>query len=78
MNHTGGTVKKKGAVESPPGEYFEVLYADPASTTKTYVKGDVSAETWALLQEAWDKDRVVESEHDAVSGALVKLAISKA
>lgn len=76
MTHTGGTVKKKGAVTTPPSEYFVVKFAAP-DEEKTFLKGDLTDDQWALLQEAWDKDRGVEVEIDPTSGAVKNLAITK-
>lgn len=78
MTHTNGTVKKKGALTSPETEYFKVEYADPSpAQTKTYLKSELTTAQWSLLQEAWDKDRGVEANHDAGTGALTNLAITK-
>jgi len=78
MTHTDGTVSAKGATVTPPGEYFEVTYANPAGTVK-YVKGaDVTDAIWALLQEAWDKDRKVDADAPQPAGVLLDLRIRKA
>lgn len=75
--YTNGTVKKKGALTTPPQDYFTVEFADPPPpVTKTYLFGEVTDKQWALLAEAWDKDRGVEATHDA-GGALTNLAITK-
>lgn len=75
--HTNGTVKKKGALTTPPQNYFKVEFTDPPPTvTKTYLEGEVTDAQWALLNEAWDKDRGVEATHDT-GGALTNLAITK-